>query len=345
MPANPVVDPECAYVLRGHTAPVLNVRFTKNGAYCMSTSQDKSLILWNPVKGKAIRQYKKPHNHEVNDVSITSDNSQFVSCGGDKYAFLWDVLSGEVIRKFGGHNGKLYCCQFAADDTLLLTGCYDKAVRIFDLRTHQRSRPIQVLDDARDAVSSIGVTNDKRILTTSIDGSFRCYDLRMGKVQVDAFPVPLVGLGLSRDTRCYAVTCLDSSIHLVELDSGQHLNVYRGHKNTNYMLNAQICPDDAYIVSGSEDGRICIWDISAATNSPPLQELTPASTTLSKEAMSYTELREHDAAPAVTDGQTKMQNDWGCAFTIRFHPEQWCFLSCHNDRTLRLWKKPGEDMS
>lgn len=163
-----VIDVECVRVLKGHRSAVLNVKFTANGAYCMSTSQDKSVVLWNPVKGLAIKEYKGPHNHEVNDVSMTTDNSRFATCGGDKSAFLWDVTSGEVIRKFSGHeggtclthiyltccrSGKIHCCEIAGDNGLLLTGCYDKAVRIWDMKAPSTYRPIQVLTEAKDAIS------------------------------------------------------------------------------------------------------------------------------------------------------------------------------------------------
>lgn len=95
-----VIDPECVRILKGHRGPVLNVKFTANGKYCISASQDKSAILWNPFRGLVIKEYKGPHNHEVNDVCITSDNARFVTCGGDRSAFLWDVSTAEVIGKF-----------------------------------------------------------------------------------------------------------------------------------------------------------------------------------------------------------------------------------------------------
>ena len=36
---------------------------------------------------------------------------------------------------------------------------------------------------------------------------------------------------------------------------------YKGHKNSDYKLDSSLSHDDAHIVSGSEDGRICFWDL------------------------------------------------------------------------------------
>ncbi len=36
---------------------------------------------------------------------------------------------------------------------------------------------------------------------------------------------------------------------------------YSGHKNSDYKLDSCLSHDDAYVVSGSEDGRVCFWDL------------------------------------------------------------------------------------
>jgi len=68
--------------------------------------QDRTLRLWNPHKGFAIKTYAG-HGYEVRDVSVSVDNSQMASVGGDKQVFLWDVASGKVIRKFKGHDSRV----------------------------------------------------------------------------------------------------------------------------------------------------------------------------------------------------------------------------------------------
>lgn len=54
--------------LKGHTGPVYTAKFNNNGQYCMSGSQDRKIILWNPQKGKAIKSYTGAHNYEINDI-------------------------------------------------------------------------------------------------------------------------------------------------------------------------------------------------------------------------------------------------------------------------------------
>jgi WD40 repeat protein len=36
---------------------------------------------------------------------------------------------------------------------------------------------------------------------------------------------------------------------------------YKGHSNADYKVDSCLTQDDAHVVSGSEDGRVCFWDL------------------------------------------------------------------------------------
>lgn len=80
------------------------VRFNVDGNYCLTCGSDKTLKLWNPLRGTLLRTYSG-HGYEVLDAAGSFDNSSLCSGGGDKAVVLWDVASGQVVRKFRGHAG------------------------------------------------------------------------------------------------------------------------------------------------------------------------------------------------------------------------------------------------
>lgn len=247
------------HTMEGHKAPVLSVRFSASGKYCMSTSQDKSVRLWNPTSGLCIKEYKGPHNHEVNDVAITEDNSRFVTVGGDKMGFLWDVASGRVLRKFTGHDRKINAVAFNSTETVCLTASHDKTVRIWDLKARSNT-PIQVLSDATDSVLCLCVS-DAQIYTGSVDGGVRRYDLRAGQLTMDHLLQPVSCLSLSGDGNCILASTLDNSIRLLEKESGAELAKYEDHKNKNFKIGSTLDSSDSYVVSGSEDSQIYFWEL------------------------------------------------------------------------------------
>jgi len=68
-------------------------------------------------------------------------------------------------------------------DLRLVVGSYDGTVRLWDAKS-QAHKPLMVLSEAKDSISSVCVV-EHEIMSGSIDGRVRVYDLRMGMVYID----------------------------------------------------------------------------------------------------------------------------------------------------------------
>jgi len=255
--------PEPVQTLEGHESGVLALTWTKNGQYIMTGSQDKSVRLWNPHNGKHIKKFAGCHNQEVNDVQISADNSKFVSCGSDKLIFLWDVTSGQAIRKFTGHDRKINAVAFGPKEDLLLSASHDKTVRVWDMRTRARA-PIQTMTGAVDSILCLVVHKDE-IITGSVDGGLRCYDVRKGQLVTDQLLQPIGSIAVSEDGQCLLVSTLDSQIRLIEHEDGSELATYKGHSNRRVKVRSSLDPSDSFVASGSEDGMLHFWELVEAT--------------------------------------------------------------------------------
>lgn len=249
--------------LEGHTSGVLALAVTQNDRYLLSASQDKTLRLWNPHTGVHVKTYSGPHNYEVNDVIIGADNAKFISCGGDQQFFQWDVTTAQVIRKFVGHDRKVNALAFGPGQDVVLSASHDRSVRIWDLRSRDRGS-IQALTEAADSVLCVAAAGDE-IATGSADGGLRRYDVRMGQLVIDQLLQPIGSVSFSKDRQCMLVSTLDHIIRLLDRETGSQLGCYKGHANERYKVQSTLDPSDAYVVSGSEDRRVCLWDIEEET--------------------------------------------------------------------------------
>ncbi|EME42960.1 hypothetical protein DOTSEDRAFT_107742, partial [Dothistroma septosporum NZE10] len=251
--------------LTDHKGPVHAITFSAGtGQYILTGCQDRQVRLFNPNTKRLIQTYSA-HGYEVLDLAVSEDNARFVSGGGDKTVFLWDVATAVTTRRFAGHAGRINAVTFGGEgDSVVVSGSFDGSVKVWDTKSRS-DRPIMTLSEAKDAVSSVAV-HGHEIFAGSIDGRIRVYDLAMGHVDTDVV-APGKGATSVMPTKAgdgYLVSSLDSKLRLMDRPTGKCLQTFQdkeGFKNETYRMRSALAVGDAYAFSGSEDGRVIVWDV------------------------------------------------------------------------------------
>ncbi|KAF9354793.1 WD repeat-containing protein 83 [Mortierella sp. AD094] len=233
-------------------------QYNSTGEYILTGGVDRVVRLWNPATRFCIKTYEA-HGWEVLDLAVSPENGKFASCGGDKSVFLWDVLSGMTIRRFPGHTQRVNTVDFNDEGTVVASGSYDASIRLWDCRS-QLKAPIQIMDEPKDSVTSIQIQGTD-LLAGCVDGSIRIYDIRMGSLTTDQIFEPITSVSFSKDGNCILASSLDNTVRLMDRADGGLLNAYKGHKNSQYKIRSCLSNSDAHVISGSEDGKIYIWDL------------------------------------------------------------------------------------
>lgn len=117
---------------------------------------------------------------------------------------------------------------------------------------------IQVLKEARDSVLSVYVGNFE-IITGSIDGCVRTYDIRIGELRSDFMPEGVCSVSMSQDENFVLVGCMDNTVRLIDKNDGSLFHDCTGHKAQHFKVDCCFSNDDEYVYSGSEDGRVYVW--------------------------------------------------------------------------------------
>lgn len=245
--------------LTGHEGAVLAVRFNNTGTYCLSCGKDRTLRLWNPHKGTAIKTYTG-HGYDVRDVVVSRENSRLASCGGDRQIFYWDVATGKVIRKFRGHDGIVNSICYGPMDETLVSGGYDQAVRVWDCRSRS-FEPIMSMKPFGDSVTTVLLSKTEEIVAGSVDGTVRRFDVRAGCLFTEDLGQSVTSVALSHDNLCILAACLDGRMRLLDKATGTLLAQYKGHKQESIRLECGFSTSDAYTFCGSEDGRVCYYEL------------------------------------------------------------------------------------
>ena len=194
------------------------------------------------------------------DTVSSHDNSLLASGGEDKTVILWEVTESEPVRKFHGHQGQVNCVAFNSDSSVILSGSFDGAVKAWDVRSRNRT-PIQSLDHAKDSVSSLCVS-DHEIISGCLDGKVRKYDIRMGSLTSDDVLASVGSVCFTKDGQCILVNCLNHKLLLLDKESGEVLQEFKGHQNFKFKINGCLINNDQIVLSGSEDGFVYAWNLT-----------------------------------------------------------------------------------
>ncbi|KAI5365553.1 putative WD40/YVTN repeat-like-containing domain superfamily [Septoria linicola] len=250
--------------LTNHNGPVHAVTFSAGtGQYILTGCQDRNIRLFNPLSGRLIQTYSA-HGYEVLDLGVSEDNARFASGGGDKTVFLWDVATAQTLRRFTGHSARINCVAFGGEgDSVVISGSFDGTVKVWDAKSRSE-KPIMSFGEAKDSISSVAVCNNE-IFVGSVDGCVRVYDLSMGCVDTD-YVAPGKGVTNVTPTKAgdgYLVSSLDGKLRFFDRATGKCLQTFgdESFRNETYRLRSTLAMGEAYAVSGTEDGRVLVWDV------------------------------------------------------------------------------------
>lgn len=80
-------------------------------------------------------------------------------------------------------------------------------------------------------------------------------------LEAEAHLDPITSVQHTGDGNAVLVSTLDSVIRLMDKSNGQMLQTYKGHTNKEYRIRSCLGLVDSVVISGSEDGKIYLWDL------------------------------------------------------------------------------------
>lgn len=247
-----------------------SIDFSQDGTTLISSSNDDAIIIYDCEKGTVKRtlQSKKygvgliRQTHTSNTAIHTSnkidDTIRYLSLPDNKY-----------LRYFVGHQKSVVTlCMSPVDDTFL-SGSLDKTIRLWDLKSpncsgimQTQGRPVANFDP-EGLIFAVGINSDfiKLYDLRSFDkGPFNHFKLNTNK------DVNWTGLKFSPDGKQICITTDANTLHTVDSFLGTHLHTFTTQdlptisNNVQITCEASYSPDSQYLLAGTSEGSISIWN-------------------------------------------------------------------------------------
>jgi WD40 repeat protein/serine/threonine protein kinase len=200
--------------------------------------------------------------------SATKALEQAVNLGGDQHVStaLDQARSKALVewarclRTFEGHASSVLSICLSLDNRLVLSGSWDKTLRLWDVRTGQCLR---IFEGHGSLVISACLSTDNRwALSGSADRTLRLWDVSTGEcLRIFEGHTDLVkAVCMSSDNRWALSASKDKTLRLWDLATGQCLRIFEGHTDS----VAAVCMslDNRWVLSGSDDRTLRLWDLA-----------------------------------------------------------------------------------
>ncbi|KAI9088889.1 WD40-repeat-containing domain protein [Phlyctochytrium arcticum] len=251
----------------GHTRGVNSISlFPKSGHLFLSAGMDGKVKLWDVYHDRRCLRTFMGHSKAVKDTTFNNDGSKFLSASYDKWIKLWDTETGKCISRFTTKRIP-HCVKFNPDfdkQHLFLTGCADKKIYQFDIRSGEVT---QEYDQHLGAVNTITfVDENRRFVTTSDDKTLRAWEFDIPVVikyvaEPSMHSMPAVSVHPNK--KWLACQSLDNQIVVYGATDRFRMNrkkSFRGHLVAGYACKPSFSPDGRFVTSGDSEGRVWFWN-------------------------------------------------------------------------------------
>ncbi|GAA5967531.1 hypothetical protein JCM3765_007384, partial [Sporobolomyces pararoseus] len=253
---------------KGHTSDVLDLNWSKND-FLLSSSMDKTVRLWHIDRDECLCSFE--HLDFVTSIAFHPKDDRFFLSGSlDCKLRLWNIVEKKV-QVWTELPELITAVSFTRDGEFCCAGSFIGTVMFFEVETFRFHNIFTAKSSKRKAEQK-----GKKItsLVTFPLGSFNpssSIDANTTTTDDDEDNEGSLKRVRTRQLReeCDRLLCTSNDSHIRLYNTkGRYIEAkYSGHENTSSQIRASFSDDGKFIISGSEDRHVYIWDSGIARNS------------------------------------------------------------------------------
>ncbi|XP_064197221.1 autophagy-related protein 16-1-like [Anguilla rostrata] len=243
-----------------HDGEVNAVCFSPGSRVLATGGMDRRVKLWEVVSGHCqIKGSLLGSNAGITSIEFDSAGSYLLAASNDFASRMWTVDDYRLRHTLTGHSGKVLAARFLLDNARIVSGSYDRTLKLWDLRSKVCMKTVFAGSSCNDIVCT-----EQCVMSGHFDKKVRFWDIRAESIVRE---LELLGrvtsLDLSHD-RTQLLTCSrDDLLKIIDLRSNAVRQTFsaQGFKCGADWTRVTFSPDGSYVAAGSADGTLFVWNV------------------------------------------------------------------------------------
>ncbi|GLB40503.1 putative WD40 repeat-like protein [Lyophyllum shimeji] len=252
---------------------ITGISFDDRGDQVITAGEDETFRLYSCKTGKPIKTlHSKKYGVDLPRFTHRNSAVVYASTKEDDTVRYHSLHDNKYLQYFKGHKGRVISLEVAPIDDGFMSGSMDKTVRLWDLRAPTcrglltlPSYPI-IAYDYTGIVFAVAVNHYSRILLSYAVAH-----------QLSPRPIYMTSLSFSSNGKFLLVGCSGDAHYIMDAFEGHLLAKLEGHVGLERRSmsappsiepskgssgeEVSWTPDSKYVVGGSLDGKVLVWDV------------------------------------------------------------------------------------
>ncbi|XP_066522822.1 autophagy-related protein 16-1 isoform X1 [Hoplias malabaricus] len=248
------------HVFDAHDGEVNAVRFSPGSRLLATGGMDRRVKLWEVVAGHCEpKGALTGSNAGITSIEFDSAGSYLLAASNDFASRIWTVDDYRLRHTLTGHSGKVLSARFLLDNARIVSGSYDRTLKLWDLRSKVCMKTVFAGSSCNDIVCT-----EQCVMSGHFDKKVRFWDIRSESIVCE---LELLGrvtsLDLNHD-RTELLTCSrDDLVKIIDLRNNAVRQTFsaQGFKCGSDFTRVTFSPDGSYVAAGSADGVLYVWNV------------------------------------------------------------------------------------
>lgn len=254
-----------------------DVCFQRDSSRFYCGCENGVLQKYHSTTGELDKEFTEPDKAIM---SITnSRDDKLIAAGSRDYGLhIWHAATGKHLWKLM-HNESVTCVEFGPTSKRIVSGANDRKLKIWDVEFGRCIGEVNTGSRIHDVCWS-----GESICVANYDKKIRFYDARTNRIwnTISCHNKEVTSVCLSNSGNYLLSNGKDSKLNLIDLKTNRLVKTF---KDPEYYTNkiswnsASFTFDDKFVVAGSFDGAVVVWDVETAKTEEIIKDGRPTAMT------------------------------------------------------------------